>query len=85
MEICLIWKWRNLSNEYHVWQDKMCSVNVKEQTINSAARSYHLKTWNSDKQTEINISEFLTYSFKKCHVCLSFVIGRIYTGDELSV
>ena len=44
---------------------------------NSAARSYYLKTRNSDKQTEINISESLTFVWLlllKYRVCLSFVI-----------
>ena len=30
-------------------------------TCNSAVHSYYLETRNSDKQTEINISEFLTF------------------------
>ena len=38
------------------------------------SRSYYFQTRNSDKKTEINISEFPTFHFKKCHVCLSFVI-----------
>ena len=45
--------------------------------VNSAACSYYLQTRNSDKQTEINTSEFLTFVWLlslKCHVCLSFVI-----------
>ena len=44
---------------------------------NSAARSYYLYTRNSDKQSDINISEFLTFAgllSLKCHVSLSFVI-----------
>ena len=53
------------------------TFNIQKSIFNSAARSYYLRTRHSDKQTEINISEFLTFVWllsSKCQVCLSFVI-----------
>ena len=53
-----------------------CTITFFTASI-SAARSYYLNTRNSDKQTKIKISEFLTFVWLlsyKCHVCLSFAI-----------